>query len=123
MKVGIDADGKPKGVKMMTSKYKAHHCHIQREALERAGEDLFISTLSDHFISSLQRPTSIPHPLLSSEMTSPIPPLSSPARPTSACSETSLINPSLHTHTNQELTENTMPPLIDISNEDELYPF
>ena len=66
---GIDADGKPKGVKMTTSEFKAHCRHIQQEALKRAGEDLFISTLSDKHILSLPRPASITHPPLSSDTT------------------------------------------------------
>ena len=122
---GIDADGKFKGVKMTTSEFKAHCRRIRREALERAGEDLFVSTVSDGHISSLPRPASIAHPptLISLPSSAAGPasitqPLTS-SDTTLPLSSPSLINPNLRTHTNRELSEDTMPLLISDDEDDE----
>ena len=121
---GIDADGKFKGVKMTTSEFKAHCHRIRREALKRAGEDLFVSTVSDGHISSLPRPASITHPptLISLPSSAAGPasitqPLTS-SDTTLPLSSPSLINPNLRTHTNRELSEDTMPLLISNDEDD-----
>ena len=58
VKGGVGTDGQPKGVQMSEVEKKMHLCRIEWDSLEQAGEDLFVSTITNDHIPSHQTPNS-----------------------------------------------------------------
>ena len=97
-KGGVGANGQPKGVQMLEVEKKMHLRRIERESLERASEDLLISTITNDRIPSLRTPNS-----------------SARAAPNYHAPEASQSSTSTH----KETSNNDMPPLMESSDDEE----